>query len=81
VGLTGPSDVPPISGAGLSLFFQEPFYLRQVTLNGTALNEDQCLAVATMSRLVVELIFGFCSLANDLSGCFVRVTDSKAAEA
>jgi hypothetical protein len=47
---------PPLSGACLSLFFQESrSCLRQVRLNRMVLSEDQCLVIATMSRLDVEV--------------------------
>jgi hypothetical protein len=42
------NEVPPISGAGISIFFQESRKcLRQVKLTCMALNEDLCLALAT----------------------------------
>jgi hypothetical protein len=47
---------PPLSGAGLTLFFQETrSCLRKVKFFGFVLNEDQCRALATMSRLDVSL--------------------------
>jgi hypothetical protein len=66
------NSVPPISSAGLSLFFQESRDdLRKVFLNGMAVSKDQCLALATMSRLDVELHMFECSLADDAAGAFV----------
>jgi hypothetical protein len=67
----------PISGAGLSLFFQESREsLRQVTLECMVLNEDQCLALATMSRVGVKLEILGCSLSNDAAGAFVECLQS-----
>jgi hypothetical protein len=64
---------PPLSGAGLSLFFQESrSCLREVTLQRMVLSEDQCLALATMSRLDVELHMFDCSLADDAAEAFVE---------
>jgi hypothetical protein len=66
-----------LSGAGLSLFFQESrSCLRKVTLHGTTLNEDQCRALATMSRLDVELKISNCYLAEDAAGAFVECLKS-----
>jgi hypothetical protein len=63
----------PLSGAGLTLFFQESrSCLRKVTLDRMVLSEDQCLALATMSRLDVELVIHDCSLADDAAGAFVE---------
>jgi hypothetical protein len=63
----------PLSGAGLSLFFQESrSCLRQVTLDGMPLSVDQCLALATMSRLDMELTIQSCSLTDDAAGAFVE---------
>jgi hypothetical protein len=51
-----PSELPPLSGAALSLFFQESRgCLRKVSLTFMALSDDLCLALATMPRLEVEL--------------------------
>jgi hypothetical protein len=56
----------PLSGAALSLFFQEsPSCLREVLLWNLALDADQCLALATMSRFDVQLRIDECSLADD----------------
>jgi hypothetical protein len=77
VEMSGRFSTIPISGAGLSLFFQESRdNLRKVTLNYTALSEDQCRALATMSRLDVELNIGFCSLADGASDAFVECLQS-----
>jgi hypothetical protein len=63
----------PLSGAGISLFFQESRDdLRTVTLRDMTLSEDQCLALATMSRLDVEPHMFECSLADDAAGAFVE---------
>jgi hypothetical protein len=40
------------------------------------LNEDQCLALAAMSRLDVELNISKCSLWNDAAGAFVECLQS-----
>jgi hypothetical protein len=68
------NEVPPaLSGAGLSRFFQESRpCLRNVTFNGRVFSEDQCLALATMSRLDVELHIFDCSLADDAAEAFVE---------
>jgi hypothetical protein len=67
----------PISGAGLSIFFQESkSRLQKVALSGMALNEDQCRALVTMSGLDVELIMSFCILADDAAGAFVKCLHS-----
>jgi hypothetical protein len=68
------SGVPsPLSGAGLSLFFQESLScLRHVTFFQMALDADQCHALAAMSRLDVELEIISCSLADDAAGAFVE---------
>jgi hypothetical protein len=67
----------PLSGAGLSLFFQESRgSLRQVTLTKMALNADQCLALTTMSRLDVELRIHICTPADDAAGAFVECLKS-----
>jgi hypothetical protein len=79
VNILGCSDgVPsPLSGAALSLFFQErPSCLRDVLLWNLALDADQCLALATMSRLDVELDMFDCSLADDAAGAFVECLHS-----
>jgi hypothetical protein len=68
---------PPISGAALSLFFQESrICLGKVLLSFMALNADQCLALATMSRLDVEVQMRCCSLSNDAVGAFVEFLQS-----
>jgi hypothetical protein len=68
---------PPLSGAGISLFFQESrSCLRQVVLCDMVLNEDHCRALATMSRLDVELHLDWCSLADDAAGAFVECLQS-----
>jgi hypothetical protein len=68
---------PPISGAGISIFFQESrSCLGQVTLFSMALNEDLCRALATMSRLDVELVIRNCSLADDAAGAFIECLQS-----
>jgi hypothetical protein len=67
----------PLSGAGLSLFFQESRDdLQKVMLGVMALSEDQCLALATMSRLDVVLDISNCSLADDAAGAFVECLQS-----
>jgi hypothetical protein len=67
----------PLSGAALSLFFQESrSCLRQVTLDYIALSGDQCRALATMSRLDVELRIHNCKLADDAAGAFVECLHS-----
>jgi hypothetical protein len=66
----------PLSGAGVSLFFEESrSCLRKVTLAMT-LSEDLCLAIATMSRLDVEVNMRNCYLANDAVGAFVECLQS-----
>jgi hypothetical protein len=68
---------PPLSGAGLSLFFQESrSCLRRVTLRDMALNEDLCRALATMSRLDVELEIINCWPADDAAGAFAECLQS-----
>jgi hypothetical protein len=65
----------PLSGAALSLFFQEsPSCLREVLLWNLVLDADLCQALATMSRLDVELTIHVlcCSLADDAAGAFVE---------
>jgi hypothetical protein len=67
----------PLSGAALSLFFQESeSCLRHVQLLDMALNEDQCRALATMSRLDMELEIIECSLVDDAAGAFVECLHS-----
>jgi hypothetical protein len=67
----------PVSGAGLSLFFQESqSCLRQVTFRYVALSEDQCRALATMSRLDVKLELWVCSLSSDAEVAFVECLKS-----
>jgi hypothetical protein len=64
---------PPLSGAALSLFFQDSRdSLQKVTLNHMVLSEDQCLALATMSRVDVELTMNGCRLSNNTAGAFVE---------
>jgi hypothetical protein len=68
---------PPLSGAGLSRFFQDSrSCLRKVTLNSLLLSEDQCLALATMSRIDVELVMYRCSLSNGAVDTFVECLQS-----
>jgi hypothetical protein len=68
----------PISGAGLSLFFIESqSCLRHVTFDSMALSGDLCHALATMSRLDVELDLRHCSLVdNDAAEAFVECLQS-----
>jgi hypothetical protein len=67
----------PISGASISLFFQESRDdLRKVVLYRMVLSEDLCLALATMSRLDVEVTISLCSLADDAAGAFVECLHS-----
>jgi hypothetical protein len=67
----------PLSGAGLSLFFQESrSCLRQVELNDIALTEDHCLALTNMSRLDVEVSLVYCKLVDDAAGAFVECLQS-----
>jgi hypothetical protein len=69
--------VSPISSAGLSLFFQESRdSLQKFTLNRMVLSEDLCLALATMSRLDVEVELWVCSLSSDAAGAFVECLQS-----
>jgi hypothetical protein len=65
----------PISGAALSHFFRDSSrvnsHLRMVHFSGMALNEEQCLALATMPRRLdneVEIRLSCCSLAGDGRG-------------
>jgi hypothetical protein len=68
----------PISGAALSLFFQESRDdLRKVVLYNLALSADLCQALATMSRLDVELDLLWCTLADDAAGAFVECLQSE----
>jgi hypothetical protein len=68
---------PPISGAALSLFFQESrSCLRRVTFFQMALDADQCLALTTMSRLDVKLDICHCTLVDDAAGAFVECLQS-----
>jgi hypothetical protein len=54
---------PPVSGEAISLFFQASLAsLQKVTLHSMNLNEDQCLALATMSRRDVEVEMSDCRL-------------------
>jgi hypothetical protein len=56
---------PPVSGATLSLFFQEiQSCLRRVTLHSMTLSEDHCRALATMSRFDVEVKISDCYAAE-----------------
>jgi hypothetical protein len=67
----------PLSGAGLSLFFQESRgSLRKVTLYYMALSADQCRALVTMPQLDVELEMHYCSLVDDAAGAFVECLHS-----
>jgi hypothetical protein len=67
----------PVSGAALSLFFQESRDdLQKVMLNRMVLSEDLCLALATMSRLDVEVTISLCGLADDAAGAFVECLHS-----
>jgi hypothetical protein len=67
----------PLSGAGLSLFFQEcPSCLCRVTLDYMALSEDHCRALATMSRFDVEVKISECRLMNDAAGAFIECLQS-----
>jgi hypothetical protein len=67
----------PLSGASLSLFFQESReVLRKVVLSCMVLSEELCLALATMSRLDVEVTLDWCSLADDSAGAFVECLQS-----
>jgi hypothetical protein len=64
---------PPLSGAALSLFFQESGdSLQKVTLCHMVVSEDQCLALATMSRLDVEISISGCSLVDDAAVAFAE---------
>jgi hypothetical protein len=66
-----------LSGAGLSLFFQESRdSLQKFTLQSMALSEDLCLALATMSRLDVELNLNWCSLEGGSADAFVECLQS-----
>jgi hypothetical protein len=68
---------PPLSGETLSLFFQESrSCLRKVFLSRMSLTEDQCRALATRSRLDVELVMLNCSLVDDAAGAFVECLQS-----
>jgi hypothetical protein len=67
----------PLSGAALSLFFQESRdSLRKVAFHDMALNEDQCRALATMSRLDVEVKLRYCTLVDDAAEAFVECLQS-----
>jgi hypothetical protein len=67
----------PISGAGLSLFFQESrSCFRQVVICNMAFSADQCCALATMSRLDVGVVLSYCGLSNDAAGAFVECLQS-----
>jgi hypothetical protein len=66
-------DPPPLSGAALPLFFQESQNcLHQVVFHNMAFSADQCRALATMSRLDMELEISFCRVLNDAAGAFVE---------
>jgi hypothetical protein len=41
-----------------------------------ALNADLCHALATMSRLDVEVVLSYCRLSNDAAGAFVKCLQS-----
>jgi hypothetical protein len=71
----------PPSGAAITLFFQESrSCLRKVVLSCMVLSEDQYLALATMSRLDVEVTISYCNLADDVAaaatGAFVECLQS-----
>jgi hypothetical protein len=79
--ITGGGNSAPVSthlsGAALSLFFQESRdSLQKFTLSFMILSEDQCLALGTMSRLDVELNLNWCSLADDSADAFVECLQS-----
>jgi hypothetical protein len=62
----------PLSGAALSISFQESRdSLREVLFHGVALSADLCHALATMSRLDMELEMRYCRLADDAAVAFV----------
>jgi hypothetical protein len=64
---------PPLSGEDLSLFFQESrSCLCRVTLDYMALSKDHCRALATMSRLDVEVTLHGCRVTDDVAGAFVE---------
>jgi hypothetical protein len=66
-----------LSGAALSLFFHESRdSLRKATLSTRSLNEDLCHALATMSRLDVEVEIRYCRLADDAAGSFIECLHS-----
>jgi hypothetical protein len=66
-----------LSGAALSLFFQESRdSLQKFTLTFMILSEDQCLALATMSRLDVEVTISHCRLTDDAADAFVECLQS-----
>jgi hypothetical protein len=68
---------PPLSGAGLSLFFQESRgSRRKVTLGIMTLNGDLWHALATMSRLDVEVKIMYCSLVDGAAEAFVECPQS-----
>jgi hypothetical protein len=72
-----PQAPPPLSGAAITLFFQESRdSLQKVTVDYMVLNEDQCRALATMSRLDVELDILRCCLADDAADAFVELFQS-----
>jgi hypothetical protein len=76
-GSNGKTSPRPISGEAIPLFFQEGrSCLRQVTLRNMTLNEDLCHALATMSRLDVELDMFDCSLSNDAADVFFESLQS-----
>jgi hypothetical protein len=67
----------PLSGASLSLFFQESRDdLRKVVLCDMVLSEDLCLALATMSRLDMEVNISASSLADYAAGAFIECMQS-----
>jgi hypothetical protein len=68
---------PLLFGAGLSLFFQESRdSLRKVTMNYMILSEDHCLALATTSRLDLEVEIRYCSLTDNAAGAFLECLHS-----
>jgi hypothetical protein len=77
IGGPGMAEPPPFSGAALSLSFQESrSCLRKVSLNCMTLSYDLCRALATISRLDVELNISNCSLSDDAAGAFVECLHS-----
>jgi hypothetical protein len=72
------SDCDPfISGAALSLFFQESrSCLRKVAFHDMALSADVCHVLATMVQLDVELVLERCGVEDDVSGAFIECLHS-----